>query len=112
MNATSDAVALTQALVRMNTVNPPGDEDQCTTLLGELLERAGYRCTAHAFAPRRTSLVARIGGSSDKAPLCFTGHVDVVPLGAAPWSRDPFAAEIADGRLHGRGSSDMKSGVA
>jgi succinyl-diaminopimelate desuccinylase len=44
--------------------------------------------------------------------LCFTGHVDVVPLGAAPWQHDPFGAEIADGLLYGRGSSDMKSGVA
>jgi len=112
MTVTPGAVALTQALVRMNTVNPPGHEDQCAAFLGELLEGAGFRCTTHAFAPRRTSLVARIGGSSGKPPLCFTGHVDVVPLGAAPWSRDPFAAEIADGRLHGRGSSDMKSGVA
>jgi len=112
MPATPDAIALTQALVRMNTINPPGHEDQCTAYLGELLEGAGFRCTTHAFAPRRASLVARIGGSGSKAPLCFTGHVDVVPLGAASWSRDPFAAEIADGRLHGRGSSDMKSGVA
>jgi succinyl-diaminopimelate desuccinylase len=56
--------------------------------------------------------VARIGGNSEKPPLCFTGHLDTVPLGAAPWSNDPFAAEIADGRLYGRGSSDMKSGVA
>lgn len=107
-----DAVALTQALVRMDTINPPGNEDQCTTHLGRMLEDAGFRCATYAFAPRRASLVARIGGSATTAPLCFTGHVDVVPLGTAPWRRDPFAAEIADGKLYGRGSSDMKSGVA
>ena len=56
--------------------------------------------------------MARIGGNVEKPPLCFTGHLDTVPLGAAPWSSDPFAAETADGRLYGRGSSDMKSGVA
>jgi succinyl-diaminopimelate desuccinylase len=112
MTVPPDAVALTQALVRMNTINPPGHEDQCAAHLGALLEAAGFACTTCDFAPRRTSLVARIGGDPGRSPLCFTGHVDVVPLGAAPWSHDPFAAEIAGARLYGRGSSDMKSGVA
>jgi succinyl-diaminopimelate desuccinylase len=107
-------VALTQALVRQDTINPPGHEDRCIAPLRALLESAGFRCETHAFAPRRTSLVARLGGESRarRAPLCFTGHVDVVPLGAAPWRHDPFGAEILDGRLYGRGSSDMKAGVA
>ena len=107
-----DPVALTQVLVRANTVNPPGHEDQCTTPLADLLSDAGFACRLVEFAPRRSSLVARIGGSPGRLPLCFTGHVDVVPLGAAPWQHDPFGAEIVDGRLYGRGSSDMKSGVA
>lgn len=108
----SDAVLLTQALVRMNTINPPGDEELCTGHLDRLLTKAGFSCASYDFAPRRTSLVAKIGGSSDKPPLCFTGHVDVVPLGTVAWSHPPFAATIVDGRLYGRGSSDMKSGVA
>ncbi len=107
-----DPVALTQALVRANTVNPPGHEDLCTTQLADLLSDAGFTCRLVEFAPRRSSLVARIGGSPRRLPLCFTGHVDVVPLGAAPWQHDPFGAEIVDGRLYGRGASDMKSGVA
>ena len=112
----ADPVALTQALVRINTVNPPGHEDQCVELLADLLSAAGFSCRTHAFAPHRTSLVARIGGASGAkgrlAPLCFTGHVDVVPLGSAAWQHDPFGADIVDGLLYGRGSSDMKSGVA
>ncbi len=107
-----DPVALTQALVRADTVNPPGHEDLCTTQLADLLSDAGFDCRTVEFAPRRSSLVARIGGRPDRLPLCFTGHVDVVPLGAAPWQHDPFGAEIAGGLLYGRGSSDMKSGVA
>ena len=111
-----DPVALTQALVRMDTVNPPGLEDRCVELLADLLSGAGFACRTHAFAPHRTSLIARIGGrpgaTGARAPLCFTGHLDVVPLGRAPWQHDPFGAEIVDGRLYGRGSSDMKSGVA
>src|SRR6185503_16782408 len=64
------------------------------------------------YAPGRTSLIARLVASSDQAPLCFVGHLETAPLGAPPWGRDPFAGEIADGRLYGRGSTDMKSGVA
>ena len=109
---TPDVIALTQALVRADTVNPPGHEDQCSLMLADLLQAAGYHCSLVEFAPRRTSLVARLGGRPDRPPLCFTGHVDVVPLGAAPWQHDPFGGEIVDGRLYGRGSSDMKGGVA
>jgi succinyl-diaminopimelate desuccinylase len=60
----------------------------------------------------RASLIARRGRAGKAKPLVFTGHIDVVPLGTRPWSRDPFAGEIVDGRIYGRGSSDMKSGVA
>ena len=113
LNLATDPVALTQALVRLNTINPPGHEDQCVELLADLLSDAGFACQTHAFAARRTSLVARIGSrASARAPLAFTGHLDVVPLGNAAWQHDPFGAAIVDGRLYGRGSSDMKSGVA
>lgn len=49
---------------------------------------------------------------SDRLPLCFTGHIDTVPLGATAWNYDPFAGEIAGDKVYGRGSTDMKSGVA
>jgi succinyl-diaminopimelate desuccinylase len=110
-NAT-DALRLTQTLLRMDTVNPPGNEDQCTQYLAGLLGAAGYVCQLFEFAPHRATLVARIGGKPGLLPICFTGHVDVVPLGSAPWTHAPFGAEIVDGKLYGRGSSDMKSGVA
>jgi succinyl-diaminopimelate desuccinylase len=107
-----DAVELTKQIVRMNTINPPGDEEACARVLGSLLESAGCEVAYHKLGEKRASLVARIGGSNDKAPLCLTGHIDTVPLGAAPWSKDPFAGETDDGRLYGRGTSDMKCGVA
>ena len=106
------ALELTRALVRFDTINPPGNERPCAEHLGRILEDAGFAVSYHEFAETRTSLVARIGGGDDAKPLCFTGHIDTVPLGAAPWSVDPFAADIADGKLYGRGTSDMKSGVA
>lgn len=107
-----NAVELTRELIRFDTINPPGDERACAHHLARLLEAGGFAVTFHEFAERRTSLVARIGGAADTLPLCLTGHVDVVPLGTRPWSYEPFAAEIAGGRVYGRGSSDMKSGVA
>ena len=112
MNPRAAAVALTRKLIQFDTVNPPGNERACAEHLGRLLEKAGFAASYHEFAERRASLIARIGGASDKPPLCFTGHIDTVPIGAMPWSVDPFAGDSADGRLYGRGSSDMKSGVA
>lgn len=107
-----DALELTRELLRFNTINPPGEERACAQRLGELLEQAGFAVGSYEHAPGRTSLVARLVGSSARAALCFAGHIDTVPLGGTPWKWDPLAGEIADGRLYGRGSSDMKSGVA
>ncbi len=112
MTAPKSALELTRTLMCFNTINPPGEERLCAQHLGTILENAGFSISYHEFADRRASLVARIGGNMDKPPLCFTGHIDTVPLGAMPWSTDPFAGEIGDGKLYGRGSSDMKSGVA
>jgi len=107
-----NAVNFTRELIRFNTINPPGNEDACARWLGGILEAAGYRIDWNEFAPGRTNLIATLPGNGDKLPLALSGHIDVVPLGAAPWSVDPFAAEVKDGRIYGRGSTDMKSGVA
>ena len=107
-----DPVKLTQDLLRFNTINPPGNEDELCNYLTELLVSAGFECLNVDFAPRRRSIVARILGKSNQPNICFTGHVDVVPLGDRQWDHGPFAAEIHDGKLFGRGSSDMKSGIA
>lgn len=107
-----DASALTRDLIRFRTINPPGEEEACARHIGRLLEAAGFTCDYVLMGEGRANLVARIGGATDRQPLAFTGHIDVVPLGARAWSMDPFAADTADGRIYGRGASDMKSGVA
>lgn len=112
MGKAIDSIELTKKIVRMNTINPPGDEEACAQHLGALLEGAGFKVQYHKMGDKRANLVARIGGSADKGPLCFTGHIDTVPLGAATWRKDPFAGETDAGRLYGRGTSDMKCGVA
>jgi succinyl-diaminopimelate desuccinylase len=108
----NDAVALTRELLAFDTINPPGRERDCARHAGSLLEQWGFRVEYHEYAPGRTSVVARAGGSEAKAPLCLTGHLDTVALGARQWSKDPFAGETDGERLYGRGSSDMKAGVA
>jgi len=112
MTARLDARALTRELLAFNTINPPGMERACARKLGALLEPAGYSVAYHEFAEARTSLVAQIGVRDDRAPICFTGHIDVVPLGTAPWTHDAFAGETDGDRLYGRGATDMKSGIA
>ena len=106
------SIKLAQELIRFNTVNPPGTERPCAERLAGLLEGAGFAVELIPFGEGRAQILARIGGKPGGLPLGFTGHLDTVPLGAQPWSVDPFAADIADGKLYGRGASDMKSGVA
>lgn len=110
--AQSPAVALTQQLLAFDTINPPGNERDCAEYLGTLLADGGFKVESYEFAPNRTSLIARLPVSGNRLPLCLTGHIDVVPLGATAWSVEPFAGEIDQGKLYGRGSSDMKSGIA
>lgn len=112
MSARLDPRTLTRDLLAFNTINPPGMERACARHLGVLLEGAGFAVAYHEFAEGRTSLIATIGGDDAKAPICFTGHVDTVPLGAAKWTRDAFAGETDGDKVYGRGSTDMKSGIA
>ena len=107
-----NSVQLAQELIRFRSVNPPGDEAACIEFLADTLSAAGIAVETHEFAPGRPSIVARAAGSGNQAPLCFTGHVDVVPLGEHRWSVPPYAGDIVGDRLFGRGSSDMKTGIA
>ena len=107
-----DAVELAQTLIAFDTVNPPGNEAACATWLGSLLQAANFAVEYHEMAPGRTSLIAQAGTCTPERTVCFIGHIDTVPLGKTTWKHGPFAGEIVDGRLYGRGASDMKSGVA
>lgn len=106
------SLALTRHLLAFNTVNPPGQEQECAKYLSALLESVGFQTRCYEFAPQRTTVIARLRGESDSPPLCFTGHIDTVPLSATQWHKDPFAGEIEGDKVYGRGSTDMKSGVA
>jgi acetylornithine deacetylase len=111
-----EARALTRALVQVDSRNPtlaPGapGERACATLLRDVLDAWGFRTELHDAVPGRPNLVARIGdASAGSRSLMFNGHLDVV--GVEGMLHPPFAAEEREGRIYGRGSADMKGGIA
>lgn len=115
-----DLIALTQALVRIPSVNPPGEAyADCARLIGDHLSAHGFStetlraegAPADSEAHPRINLIARREGDGPGPCVHFNSHYDVVPPGEG-WTRDPWGAEIADGRIYGRGTCDMKGGLA
>ncbi|MFH5823426.1 M20/M25/M40 family metallo-hydrolase [Georgenia sp. AZ-5] len=106
-----DAVELLRDLVRVRSVNPPGDEAEVADRLGAYLSGAGLGTETLVSPTGRVNLVARLPGPRDRPALVLLSHSDVVPVREEAWSHDPFGAEVADGVLWGRGTLDMK-GIA
>jgi acetylornithine deacetylase/succinyl-diaminopimelate desuccinylase-like protein len=107
-----DPVELLRELIRFDTTNPPGNEEACIAYVESLLRDHGIESERYERAPGRPNLIARHAGGNGGPPLLLQGHVDVVTTVGQPWSRPPFAAEVADGYVWGRGALDMKGGVA
>lgn len=107
-----DVISLTRKLVSFNTVNPPGNEQDIAKYVGNLLADNGFTIDYHQLALNRLTLIAEKGLSGDRPPIVLTGHFDTVSLGEKSWSEDPFSGTIKDGKLYGRGTSDMKGGLA
>jgi acetylornithine deacetylase/succinyl-diaminopimelate desuccinylase-like protein len=107
-----DPAELLRRLIRFDTTNPPGNERECVTFVEGLASGAGLETRILAREPERPNLVARVKGRGDAPPLLLHGHVDVVTTEGQDWSRDPFAADVEDGFIWGRGALDMKGGVA
>lgn len=106
-------IELAQALIRIDTSNPPGNETPAADLLHSWLSMHGVTSELVGDDPRRPGVVARVKGASSSAPtIALCGHIDVVPAGPDGWTSPPFAAEVHDGWLVGRGACDMKSQVA
>jgi acetylornithine deacetylase/succinyl-diaminopimelate desuccinylase-like protein len=103
---------LLQRLLRFDTSNPPGGEGDCIAFAEGLLRDAGIDSRLFESEPGRPNLVARLPGRGSARPLLLQGHVDVVPAREDDWRRPPFAGEIAQGYIWGRGALDMKGGVA
>ncbi|HEX8919705.1 MAG TPA: M20 family metallopeptidase, partial [Chloroflexota bacterium] len=105
-------VDLTRELVRFPTVNPPGNERESAEFLGRRMEEMGLEVEVQTIAEQRANVLGRIRGRGEGPSLVLTGHLDVVPPGGQAWTRPPFDAVLEDGRIYGRGSCDMKGGVA
>jgi acetylornithine deacetylase/succinyl-diaminopimelate desuccinylase-like protein len=101
-----------QRLIRYNTTNPPGDEEECVAYIRGLLTKAGIESMILAKGPNRPNLVARLEGEGKAPPLLLYGHVDVVTTENQKWDQPPFDGKLMDGFIWGRGALDMKGGVA
>ncbi len=115
-----ELVALTRDLIRIPTVNPPGDAyTDCAEFIGRRLAARGFQLEyvraegAPGDSDRypRTNVIARIEGRRPGPCVHFNGHIDVVPAGRG-WTVDPFEGVVKDGRVYGRGACDMKGGIA
>jgi len=106
-----NAIELTQKLVSMDSVNPPGNEAPVNQFIGDLLLANGFTVDYIHYGENRLHLVAA-KGPKEVLPIVLSGHLDTVPLGEQEWKFHPFSGEISDGKIYGRGSSDMKGGVA
>ncbi len=112
----TESVQLLQQYLRINTTNPPGNELEGARWLKGILEREGIEAaildTAELGAGH-ANLYARLRGNGSKKAIALVHHIDVVPAVAAYWTVDPFAGEIRDGFVYGRGALDMKGqGIA
>jgi acetylornithine deacetylase/succinyl-diaminopimelate desuccinylase-like protein len=106
-----EAVELLQELLRLNTVNPPGNETIAAEFLRAYLEDAGVACELYALEPERANLVARIPGRGEGPSLLLLSHTDTVVADPEEWSVDPWSGELKDGCVWGRGALDMKGHV-
>jgi len=106
-----EVTELLQALIRADTVNPPGNETRAAQILVDYLAECGIQSGLIARVPERANLVARIPGAGGPS-LAFLCHTDTVLADPAEWERDPWSGELVDGEVWGRGALDMKGQVA
>jgi acetylornithine deacetylase/succinyl-diaminopimelate desuccinylase-like protein len=106
-----EVTTLLQELIRLDTVNPPGNETAAAELLRTYLESHGVQCELYARTPERANLVARIPGRRGPR-LALLSHTDTVLADPSEWELDPWSGELRDGEIWGRGALDMKGEVA
>jgi succinyl-diaminopimelate desuccinylase len=106
-------VAFAQKLVRCRSWNPPGDEAEAAALVAGELTTLGLEARVEPVAPGRSNVIGRLRGSgTGRGHMLLVGHLDTVPLGNQAWERDPLSGEVEGEFLYGRGSADMKGGLA
>lgn len=107
------AVEFLQSLIQINSVNPKGNELAVAEKIATYTKDAGLQTEIKALTHERANILVHLEGKNPKRPpLIFSGHLDTVPVGDNQWDFNPFSGEIVDGKVFGRGSCDMKGGVA
>src|SRR6478752_3042623 len=107
-----DTRRICQALLRMDTTNPPGNERQCAQYLRDQFTEVGLTSELLEAEPGRTNVVVRHRGTGKRPPLLLTAHLDVVEADPSKWRKPPFSGEEFEGCLWGRGAIDMKNMAA
>jgi acetylornithine deacetylase/succinyl-diaminopimelate desuccinylase-like protein len=102
------AVRFLRDLIRIDTTNPPGNEIAAARYIASVLSGEGLDPVVLEAAPGRGSVVSRLRGNGTKGALLLMSHLDVVPADPKEWDHPPFAAEVADGYIWGRGATDTK----
>lgn len=111
MTENEQAVKLLSELLRLDTSNPPGNEEIAVQFLESVLNKEGIATEIHSPQPRRANLLARIKGKKGGEPVVLLGHLDVVPARDEGWIEPPFSGAVRDGMIYGRGAIDMKSQI-
>jgi acetylornithine deacetylase/succinyl-diaminopimelate desuccinylase-like protein len=103
-----EAVELLSRYLKINTTNPPGNENKGVAFLAEILDKEGIAYKTYEASPGRGSIRAVIPGTGEKGAVILLNHIDVVPARVDDWRVDPFSGDIKDGFIYGRGALDMK----
>lgn len=106
------AIELLKSMISIKTVNPPGDEAVLACFITEFLAQHIPDVQMIKLNEKRANVLARIRGKGKAPTLLLNGHIDTVPSGGIPWKYDSFVPIVNEGKMYGRGSSDMKSGMA
>lgn len=103
------AIEVLREFIKINTTNPPGNEEEAILFLEGILDREGIKSEIYRPAAKRANILAKIKGKKAGRPVVLLGHVDVVPANEDEWEVDPFGGVMKDGYIYGRGTVDMKA---
>jgi len=106
----TEVIDVCQELIRLKSVNPPGEELFAAQYVASILERAGLEVELMKHSSTRATVFSRLRSQGKIPALLINGHLDTVPVGVGGWTHKPFDANIAERKIWGRGAADMRGG--
>lgn len=108
-----ELIEIARDLIRIPSENPPGDETEVANVVKNWLKKFGFKIKEYKSKEKRVNVIGTIEGNKSGKTLIWNGHMDVVPAGDLnSWKHDPYEAKVVGKRIYGRGSADMKGGIA